>query len=131
MVLDQKLKVTFYINGVNAGNVNLTSWANGDDDGVVTIGAQTDRLRVFDYFTGTLDELQAYSRPLNTSEIKAIYTNQFFWYRDEASTDLTVDSDNPDRHDPQHPDLLARTARSRSRSAPPTRARRCGRSTIG
>ncbi|MBK9051468.1 MAG: hypothetical protein IPL78_11290 [Chloroflexi bacterium] len=97
VVFDINNDATFYLNGVNIGTVSGTQPATVNLDDVMMIGAI--RWGSGDLanppFKGTIDELALYGRSLSTAEINSLYLRELRWYRDRATTYLTVDTDAP------------------------------------
>ncbi|MDJ0754720.1 MAG: SdrD B-like domain-containing protein [Ardenticatenaceae bacterium] len=82
-----------YINGKLVGSSGFYV-ANQEDiaTNIIKIGAAA---HGFGNFDGQLDELAIYQRALTQDEMRNVYSRELIWYRDTASTIITVDADNP------------------------------------
>ncbi|MBK9055194.1 MAG: LamG domain-containing protein [Chloroflexi bacterium] len=86
-----------YIDGVDAtGTVNYRT-NNADVAGhTLKIGGTNNNTNEARYiFDGQIDELAAYRRALSEAELYSIYLREIRWYRDQATSYITVDTDNP------------------------------------
>ncbi|MBP7998168.1 MAG: hypothetical protein KA314_02115 [Chloroflexi bacterium] len=86
-----------YIDGVDAtGTVNYRT-NNADNSGdTLKIGGTNNNTNEARYlFDGQMDELAAYQRALSEAELYSIYLREIRWYRDRATSYITVDTDNP------------------------------------
>lgn len=86
-----------YIDGVDAtGTVNYRT-NNADNSGnTLKIGASNNNTsEAPNRFAGQLDELAIYQRALSQSELYSIYLREIRWYRDQAISIITIDTDTP------------------------------------
>jgi hypothetical protein len=97
VVFDSSYDATFYLDGVNIGTVAGAAPATPNLDDVLMIGAtrQTTGELGTPPFKGGIDEVSVYGRELGDAEIDSIYLRELRWYRDRATTYLTIDTDSP------------------------------------
>jgi hypothetical protein len=96
VVFDSNNDAHFYLDGAFQETVTGTSPANANNDDPLFIGARIDvNGNIVQAFTGLIDELGVYGRSLTTAELYGIYLRELRWYRDKATSYLTIDTDKP------------------------------------
>lgn len=96
VVFDSSNDAHFYLNGQHQQTIAGSSPANPNNDDPLYIGARINSGgNLVQTFDGMIDELAVYGRTLTEAELYGIYLRELRWYRDKATTYLTIDTDSP------------------------------------
>ncbi len=96
VVFDSDNDAHFYLDGQHKQTLNGTAPVNINTDDPLFIGARINNSgNLVQAYRGMIDELAVYGRGLTQAEMFGLYLRELRWYRDTASTLLTIDSDAP------------------------------------
>ena len=94
-VVFEDLSVRFYVDGSEVQTLPTDSVTLNTRDSVLIGARQQANGNILERFRGEIDELSVHRRPLSTDEIFSIYRRELRWYRDRASSFITIDDDEP------------------------------------
>jgi len=96
VVFDSSYDAHFYVNGTFVETVAGSAPIVANTDDPLYIGMTTTTGgSPYQLFNGQMDELAVYGRSLSLAEIYSIYLREVRWYRDHATTLLTIDTEAP------------------------------------
>lgn len=95
VVFNASNTVSFYVNGALVNSFSASTAASANSDDPLYIGAIALNAGLSGYYTGQIDELAVFSRSMSQAELQSIYQREARWYRDQGTTALKVDDDQP------------------------------------